>query len=593
MKQYDNTEYWSIITRCSTEEQSIDGYSIETQIAECNKKFNEIPNTSLYKIYSDEGLSGSDSYINRPELLNMLADAKAKKFKGLIIWKADRLGRLADEREQIILMLHKYGIKIICCSGENLMDNSPQGKFTRKTLANVDELEVGVLAMRIKGTMNTIISNGEWKGGAIPYSYSWAREDKSKKSPGKMIPISEEQLEQVKKIYELYVFNLMGFNSIRDYMNNNDYPYYKNGEKQKFNKDHIKTILKCPLYCGHQYNNNVYTKFEPKEDGKKHKPKEEWEIYPVNFIEPIISKEIFDMAQDIMQKKANKTMTITKTTWLLTGLFTCKHCGSPMYGHPLRTKYTRKKDGQKVEYDCSSYNCTGTQQYGREYCKIKQTSKKLTEEKIIEYTIDYIDTLLKYVSKEMMEDITKKTKKLNKTNQTKLLSIDKELDKIDKGLKRAIKDYQDGELKTQAYNLVSEDFINRRILLEKERQEIIDSIENQPDIKDELNKLLSWLEKWKKTLHNIDYYQPESIMMAKATLIQLIKYIKWDGEELDVKFKISKELIEFICKEVGRGTGQPTQTHSKINAIQNLFKEDINNVFNSINMRRRLVVAGE
>lgn len=589
-----NINYIAFATRCSSDEQAIDGYSIETQISECNKKFKEIPNAVLYNIFSDEGLSGSDSYLKRPELLKMLADAKAKKFKILIIWKADRLGRLSDEREQIILTLHKYGIEIISCSGENLMDNTPTGKFTRKTLANVDELEVGILAMRIKATMNTIIESGEWKGGSLPYSYKWIRDNNSKKSLGIMQPISDNHVEQVKKIYELYVYNLMGFNAIRDYMNENNYPYYnKNGSKGKFNKDHIKSILKCPIYCGFQYNNNVYTKFEARPDGIKQKPREEWELHPINFVKPIITKEMFDMVQEIMQKKASKTMTITKTTWLLTGILTCNHCNTPMSGHPMRTKYTRKKDGSTVEYDSSFYKCAGTARFGREYCKMKQVPKKLLEQKVISSTLEYISILKQYVSKEIMNDINKTTRKFKNSNQTKLLSIDKELEKIDKGLNKAVNEWQNDRLETPAYNLLTKDYFRRKEELELEKFNIEKSLESQPNIKEELNNLNVCFERWEKSLSEIDYTKSRSIMYAKATLIQLIEFMRWNGESLDIQFLAPKQLVNYLYKDGCQPTGRHTEIYSKINAIQNLFNEDINNVFNFISMRGRLVAVGE
>ena len=60
---------WNIYVRCSTEEQAISGYSIEMQISNCKTMINSIPGAKLYKIYNDEGFSGSDSYVKRKELL--------------------------------------------------------------------------------------------------------------------------------------------------------------------------------------------------------------------------------------------------------------------------------------------------------------------------------------------------------------------------------------------------------------------------------------------------------------------------------------------------------------------------------------------
>jgi len=567
----EEIEYWSVLARCSSEEQDLDGYSIETQVSECLKKLKEIPNGILYKTYSDKGYSGSDSYKKRPHLLEMLADAKAKKFKGLIIWKADRMARLSKDREELVLMLQRFNIIIVCCSGENLMDNSPQGRFVRKTMANVDELEVGVLALRVKTTMNTMIESGEWKGGNLPYGYQWIREGRSKRSIGKMIPINQEYVEQIQLIYSLYVNNFMGFGTIREYLNNNGYPYYKNGEKRKFNKDHIKTILSCPLYCSYQYNNNVYTKFEVREEGVKHKPRDQWEMHKANFIDPIISKEVFDNVQVIMKKKSDKTMPITKTTWLLTGLLICDHCNSAFCGHPMRQTYTRKKDGSTVEYDTSFYKCCGTQQYGRSFCSVKQIAKKIAEETVVNETLKYLQTLEQILTDDIIKDVNKRTKNITTNNQKRLLIINKELDKINKEYKKTISDYHNKELSSKAYSLAIEDIESREIQLSNEKTQLEESNENKIDIEAELKNLLKYFNQWKKTILDIDYSDSLTVTTTKGILFSLIKQIRWDGSKLKIDFISTESIVDFICKDEGLPTGKPTQTHIKNTLIKSIF----------------------
>lgn len=81
----------ALYTRVSTDEQAEHGFSLEAQkkrlIEYCNKN-----NIEIYKLYSDEGISGH-SIIKRKALQEMLQDAKEHKFNYVIAYKTDRISR--------------------------------------------------------------------------------------------------------------------------------------------------------------------------------------------------------------------------------------------------------------------------------------------------------------------------------------------------------------------------------------------------------------------------------------------------------------------------------------------------------------------
>ena len=55
------------------------------------KEYCERNNYEIYKIFKDEGVSGSKE--SRPQLDLMLQDMRNKLFVAIIVWKFDRLGR--------------------------------------------------------------------------------------------------------------------------------------------------------------------------------------------------------------------------------------------------------------------------------------------------------------------------------------------------------------------------------------------------------------------------------------------------------------------------------------------------------------------
>ena len=77
----------AIYIRVSTEEQSQNGTSLTTQKKDCIE-YAEKNNFEIFKVYSDEGLSGAD-FKNRPGLNQLLVDAGNQKFDTAIFWWVD------------------------------------------------------------------------------------------------------------------------------------------------------------------------------------------------------------------------------------------------------------------------------------------------------------------------------------------------------------------------------------------------------------------------------------------------------------------------------------------------------------------------
>ena len=80
----------AIYARVSTLEQAERGYSIGEQVDKL-KKHCEIYDYSIYKEYVDAGYSGAK--LDRPDMKELIDDAKNGKFEAVIVYKLDRLSR--------------------------------------------------------------------------------------------------------------------------------------------------------------------------------------------------------------------------------------------------------------------------------------------------------------------------------------------------------------------------------------------------------------------------------------------------------------------------------------------------------------------
>ena len=74
----------AIYVRVSTEEQALNGFSIRAQKEKLMYYATKIKDWNVYKVYSDEGISGKDIK-NRPSLQEMLTDIKNKKVNNVSV----------------------------------------------------------------------------------------------------------------------------------------------------------------------------------------------------------------------------------------------------------------------------------------------------------------------------------------------------------------------------------------------------------------------------------------------------------------------------------------------------------------------------
>lgn len=184
-----------------------------------------------------------------------------------------------------------------------------------------------------------------------------------------MLYIIEEVKPAIEMIFKLYVENGYGFQKISEILNKKyNYPtpsqyykmkllekgrVYKHKVQENWTKDMVSNILKNEIYTGILI---THKKRTVNIRGKAVKlPKEEHFVFK-NHHEPIISKEMFNLAQEIRKKKKerNTSGSNTKREYYFSGMCQCADCGSGMSGVVIKRKIKQKG------YDCSKYRQFGT-----------------------------------------------------------------------------------------------------------------------------------------------------------------------------------------------------------------------------------------
>lgn len=157
--------------RVSTEEQSLRGFSIETQIANL-KDYCADNNIKIVDHYTDEGISGAKPPLKRPALQRLLDDVEAGKIDVILFTKLDRWFRSVKEyfKVQEILDKHRVEWKAI---HENYDTSTANGQMAITIFLAVAQNERDRTAERIKVVFEHKRKNKEacFGSNSVPFGY--------------------------------------------------------------------------------------------------------------------------------------------------------------------------------------------------------------------------------------------------------------------------------------------------------------------------------------------------------------------------------------------------------------------------------------
>lgn len=352
------------------------GDSIETQIQLCT---NYLKNLGIIDTitYSDEGFSGKNT--ERPQFIQLLKDAREKKFQVLICYKLDRLSRNMADFSSLIKDLEEYNIGFISVV-EQFDTNTAMGKAMMYICSVFSELERSTISQRVCDNMYSLAENGYWLGGECPLGFSNQRNaftDHSGKerSFSQLTPIPTE-LALVKLIFDKYL-ELGSLSQVEKYLLQNN---IKTRNGKDWSKVSVRNIIANPVYvkadssvvnylksceitiygeADEKHGVLAYKKRKGK-NGKVRDPSE-W-IYSVSNHIGIINSETWLKVQHMLAANKSKAPSLgCSHNALLSGMIRCAKCGTFMrvsYGVP------NKKTGKRKYY----YMCTLKHNSGKTRC---------------------------------------------------------------------------------------------------------------------------------------------------------------------------------------------------------------------------------
>lgn len=214
----------AVLLRVSSEEQR-ERQTIATQrefIARWCAKEQIVP----VEWYADDGVSGTIPLDQRPAGAKLLRDARDGKFRTLLIYKLDRLGRDALVILLALDALDKCGIEVRSLT-EYLDLKSPHGRFMAVVQSGAAGYERDSIVQRAFEGQERIARSGEWPGGIPPYGYRVHTTRQSRRLVPSEEPTPEAEISEadvVRLIYHLCVNDRRSCMAISDELNRRGVP---------------------------------------------------------------------------------------------------------------------------------------------------------------------------------------------------------------------------------------------------------------------------------------------------------------------------------------------------------------------------------
>jgi site-specific DNA recombinase len=282
--------------RVSSGNQVKEGESLPEQ-RRLIEEYAKLNNFSVYKIYSDEGISGAVS--DRASLDDLKWDANQNLFQKVIFCSLDRFGRSAQHLLNNYDYFEKMGISLVSLR-EKLDTSIPAGRFLRTVLGAVAELEREMVRERTTIGLIARMRKGLRPVGRIPYGYRWDR----KRRTFKTVPPE-------KKAYhvavDLYLNQGKSLSEVAGILNERG---YRTKQSERFTRSSLAGIFKNPFYKGEW---NIFFQGE------------KFSYHPT----PMVNPDTWEKIQHRIWKNTIKSKKIEadKDPFLLRKLLKCE-CGS-------------------------------------------------------------------------------------------------------------------------------------------------------------------------------------------------------------------------------------------------------------------------
>ena len=332
--------------RVSTDKDQAHSFASQKQYF--RKYIEAHPGWELHEIYADEGITGTSTK-RRTQFNRMISDACEGKFSLIITKEVSRFSRNILDTIRYTRELKAIGIGVIF-SNDRINTLEPEAEMLLSFLASLAQEESRRTSSRVVWGQTRQMEKG------VVFGQSLLGYDVK----DGVLTIDPEGAKIVELIFQKYAVEQFSTAEIARHLNSKGYSTYRRSGGWKPNG--IIKILKNEKYVGDLVQKKTYTP-----DYLSHEKRRNKGEVPLIVIkdhhEPIISREVWEMAQERLRKnnKHGGENTGHSNRYVFSGKIRCGECGRGFVG---RVKY--RKDGTMVR----RWSCAAAARGGREACDV-------------------------------------------------------------------------------------------------------------------------------------------------------------------------------------------------------------------------------
>ena len=532
----------AVYARLSVEDsKNPDCDTIENQLSLVRNYVEGKPYLRQTAEYIDNGVSGTR--FDRPEFMRMVADMRAGEIDCIVVKDLSRLGRnyleAGDYLEKIFPF---FGVRFIAVTDgyDSINPNTADDGLIVPLKNLINEAYAKDMSKKISTAIDIKQRQGKFIGCRAAYGYMKSPEDKN------LLIVDREVSHTVVRIFECKAEG-MGNASIAKMLNDEGiaspmrYKYEKGLTKNKryaeslWNDGTIAAMIVNPVYIGDM--EQGIQKEAMYMGLRKYKPQKSERIYVAGTHEPVVSRELFDRVQQLVEERKKqyfeakeKYEGIERKDSKFDNILFCGDCGG-------RLKFCRQaatRNGKVNVY--YKYICPNSDAYGEKFCKKKSIRMQDLEEAMEAALRMHIKLFLD--TKEVLQ-------KLNRTSQAKQIKTDyrRQIADTKNRLERAqsmnsnlYNDYADGLLSERDYLFAKQKYV-------KEAENLTQKLSELAAMQTTYEAGYAGGHDFAKIMGQYADFQELTQDMVHTLISRVIFF---GGDRIEIEYAFSDEMREFV-----------------------------------------------
>ncbi|MBV4420352.1 recombinase family protein [Clostridium tyrobutyricum] len=419
--------------RVSTDsEEQIHSYN--SQVSHYKSLVESKPEWSLVDIYADEGITGTQ-VLKRTDFQRMINDALDDKIDLIITKSISRFARNTLDTLKYVRLLKERNVAILF-EKENINTLTMNGEMLLVILSSLAQQEVESTSANVKMGLKMKMKRGELVGfqGCLGYDYDPVT---------KSISVNEEEAEVVRYIFQRYIDGAGCFVIAKELTK---LKYKTKRGNTKWGESTVRGIIKNEKYKGDILLGKTFT-LDPISHRRLENMGEEEKYYLKDHHEPIISEEMFEEAQRILNKRSETSTTKGvrqkySRKYAFSSIIKCAFCGATATRRTWHSGYNHEK---------YVWQCVVACKHGKKNCP---DSKGVSEEIIEQAFVESFNIMCRD-NKEVIEEFLQDAeKRINTTNcEKELRSIERKIASNEDKIKKLLDMRMEGEIDKENYTL--------------------------------------------------------------------------------------------------------------------------------------------